>query len=260
MKRCNNCGWFNLDTSSQCEKCGEESFEPVVESNETIATKLPIVEDIPNIEVKEEVKLEQPVEAPKSHFTATIAFGSDKVAPAKVEKPKAKENLQATVAFGSKPNKPASVVEAAKSANNFKATVAIGSDKPVQPVVTVKETVKSVQQMAEDLSVKCSKCCYPITGYVEYCPNCGATIKNAPKPVETEITTQSYSQKVDCNLAKTVRDFSSCLKATVAERVGDDVASETYRLVNIDASDVPAVEVRLGVVFVINGVRYKLEK
>lgn len=260
MKRCSNCGWFNLDTSSQCEKCGEESFEPVVESNETIATELPIVEDTPNIEVKEDVKLEQPVEAPKSHFTATIAFGSDKVAPVKVEKPKAKENLQATVAFGSKPNKPVPVVEEVKPVNNFKATVAIGSDQPVQSVVTVKETVKSAQQTAEAVPVKCPKCCYPITGYVEYCPNCGATIKNAPKPVVVETTPQSYSQTVDRNLAKTVRDFSSCLKNTVAERVEDDVASEAYRLVNIDASDVPAVEVRLGEVFVINGIRYKLEK
>ena len=36
--------------------------------------------------------------------------------------------------------------------------------------------------------------------------------------------------------------------------------SETYRLVNIDAKNVPAIEVRLGEVFVVNGVRYKLEK
>jgi hypothetical protein len=149
-------------------------------------------------------------------------------------------------------------VEESKPKNNFKATVAIGSDEPVQPAITVKEAVDVQQQMAA--SVKCPKCCYPITGYVEYCPNCGATIKNAPKPVAAEVAVNGGSRKVDRNLAKTVRDFSSCLKDTVAERVDDGPVSETYRLVNIDAKNVPAIEVRLGEVFVVNGVRYKLEK
>ena len=32
MKRCNNCGWFNLDSATQCEKCEEESFDIIEES------------------------------------------------------------------------------------------------------------------------------------------------------------------------------------------------------------------------------------
>lgn len=284
MKRCNNCGWFNFDTVSQCEKCGEESFEPIVESNEA-ASEAAVVEAAPQVEVKEEPKVEPKVEpeqtaAVSNSFMATVAYGTEKAKPSKVSEPKPKKDLRATVVFGSdevlpeveepKPKSnfkstvaigsdmPMPVAEEPKPKNNFKATVAIGSDEPVQPAVTVKEAVDVQQQMA--VSVKCPKCCYPITGYVEYCPNCGATIKNAPKPVAAEVAVNGGSRKVDRNLAKTVRDFSSCLKDTVAERVDDGPVSETYRLVNIDAKNVPAIEVRLGEVFVVNGVRYKLEK
>lgn len=308
MKRCNNCGWFNFDAVSQCEKCGEESFEPIVESNEA-ASEAAVVEAAPQVEVKEEPKVESKIEpeqaaAVSNSFMATVAYGAEKAKPSKVSEPKPKKDLRATVVFGSdkdlpeveepKPksnfkstvaigsdmpmpvaeeSKPKSnfkatvaigsdmpmpAVEESKPKNNFKATVAIGSNEPVQPAITVKEAVDMQQQMAA--SVKCPKCCYPITGYVEYCPNCGATIKNAPKPVAAEVAVNGGSRKVDRNLAKTVRDFSSCLKDTVAERVDDGPASETYRLVNIDAKNVPAIEVRLGEVFVVNGVRYKLEK
>ena len=284
MKRCNNCGWFNFDTVSQCEKCGEESFEPIVESNEA-ASEAAVVEAAPQVEVKEEPKVEPKVEpeqaaAVSNSFMATVAYGAEKAKPSKVSEPKPKKDLRATVVFGSdkdlpeveepKPKSnfkatvaigsdmPMPAAEEPKPKNNFKATVAIGSDEPVQPAITVKEAVDVQQQMAA--SVKCPKCCYPITGYVEYCPNCGATIKNAPKPVAVEVAVDGGSRKVDRNLAKTVRDFSSCLKDTVAERVDDGPASETYRLVNIDAKNVPAIEVRLGEVFVVNGVRYKLEK
>ncbi len=305
MKRCNNCGWFNFDTVSQCEKCGEESFEPIVESNEA-ASEAAVVEAAPQVEVKEEPKVEpEQAAAVSNSFMATVAYGAEKAKPSKVSEPKPKKDLRATVVFGSdkalpeveevkpksnfkstvaigsdmpmpvaeepKPKSnfkatvaigsdmPLPAAEEPKPKNNFKATVAIGSNEPVQPAVTVKEAVDAQQMMAA-ASVKCPKCCYPITGYVEYCPNCGATIKNAPKPMAAEVAVSGDSRKVDRNLAKTVRDFSSCLKDTVAERVDDESVSETYRLVNIDAKNVPAIEVRLGEVFVVNGVRYKLEK
>ena len=38
MKRCNNCGWFNLDSVTHCEKCDEESFEIVVETPQENST------------------------------------------------------------------------------------------------------------------------------------------------------------------------------------------------------------------------------
>ena len=279
MKRCSNCGWFNLDTVLQCEKCGEESFEPIVESNGA-ASEAAVVEAAPQVEVKEEPKVEpEQAAAVSNSLMATVAFGSDKAMPSKVSESQPKKDLRATVVFGSdnpmaeveeaKPKSnfkstvaigsdmPKPAAEEVKPKNNFNATVAIGSNMPVQPAATVKD-VDMQQVMAA--SVKCPKCCYPITGYVEYCPNCGATIKNAPKPVAAEVAVSGDSRKVDRNLAKTVRDFSSSLKATVAERLDNGPVSETYRLVNIDAPNVPAIEVRLGEVFVVNGVRYKLEK
>ena len=304
MKRCNNCGWFNFDAVSQCEKCGEESFEPIVESNEA-ASEAAVVEEAPQVVVKEEPKVEpEQAAAVSNSFMATVAFGSDKAKP-KVSEPKPKKDLRATVVFDSdkpmpefeevkpknnlkstvafdsdmaKPGKvsepqpkkdlratvvfssdmPVPEVEEAKPKNNFNATVPIGSGMPAPSAVTVKDAVDAQQMMAAP--VKCPRCCYPITGYVEYCPNCGATIKNAPKPAAAGVVVNGNSPKVDRNLAKTVRDFSSSLKATVAERLDNGPVSETYRLVNIDAPNVPAIEVRLGEVFVVNGVRYKLEK
>lgn len=281
MKRCSNCGWFNLDAVLQCEKCGEESFEPIVESNKAAAEET-VVEATPQVEVKEEYKEETVhASAVSNAFMATVAFGSDNAKPSKVNEPQPKKDLRATVVFGSdipmpvveeaKPknnfnstvaigsNMPMPAVEEPKPKNNFNATVAIGSNMPVQPAATVKEAVDAHQKMSA-APVKCPKCCYPITGYVEYCPNCGATIKNAPKPAVDEVVAQSDSRKVDRNLAKTVRDFSSCLKDTVVETVNEEPMSEAFRLVNIDASNKPVIEVRLGEVFVINGVRYKLEK
>lgn len=64
MKRCNNCGWFNLDSAVQCEKCEEESFEPVVE--EYVSATDPVAEVADSVEV---------VPEKKNPMLETVAFG-----------------------------------------------------------------------------------------------------------------------------------------------------------------------------------------
>ena len=85
MKRCNNCGWFNLDSSVECEKCGEDSFEPVIEPA-PVSEPEPVVEPQPEPVVEPEpqpepepivepepVAVEEPVAQPdRKVLTATI--------------------------------------------------------------------------------------------------------------------------------------------------------------------------------------------
>ena len=48
--------------------------------------------------------------------------------------------------------------------------------------------VSAVLDLEKDTAVKCPKCCYPVVGYAEYCPNCGATLpKRAVLPQPTRI-------------------------------------------------------------------------
>ena len=70
MKRCNNCGWFNLDSSVECEKCGEDSFEPVIEPA-PVSEPEPVVEPQPEPVVEPEPQPEpEPIveEAPTYYF------------------------------------------------------------------------------------------------------------------------------------------------------------------------------------------------
>ena len=51
MIRCNNCGWFNLNTATHCEKCGEpldssQIEEPQEEPKEEKG--MPVVADAPS--------------------------------------------------------------------------------------------------------------------------------------------------------------------------------------------------------------------
>lgn len=304
MKRCNNCGWFNLDATMQCEKCGEESFEQVAEIADEAtkvaptAVETPMAENTPAPQIKEESKVEahehvatpnhfasatiafgsnmstpsaqksttpmpEPAkieQKPRNNFKATVAIGSDMPMPepAKVEQ-KPHNNFKATVAIGSNMPMPEPAKVEQKPRNNFKATVAIGSDTPILNTPSKAEERKSEPVAAQPVATQCPKCCYPITGHVEYCPNCGTTIKNTPNITVSEHTERGETNSRNNSFAKTVLDFSSSLKATVAETVDNSRDDEGFLLVQLDAPNT-TIKLRLGEVVVINGIRYKFEK
>lgn len=64
MKRCNNCGWFNLDTATRCEMCDEEGLELVAVQPSAAAEPVP---EEPHPVVTEK----------KNPMKATVAFGAD---------------------------------------------------------------------------------------------------------------------------------------------------------------------------------------
>ena len=147
-----------------------------------------------------------------------------------------------------------------------------------------------------DLSetVQCPKCCYPITGGTEYCPNCGATIKKtaaktlpqpAVQPVElpssetrslkstvaTVMITSDEDEKEDPKpINATVRivphaenkTAKTDLKATVRD-IPEELISENkadFRLVPVASTGESPIELHVGHEVVINGVRYFFEK
>ena len=205
----------------------------------------------------EPAKIEQ---KPRNNFKATVAIGSNMPMPepAKVEQ-KPRNNFKATVAIGSNMPMPEPAKVEQKPRNNFKATVAIGSDTPILHTPSKVEEVKSEPVAAQSAATQCPKCCYPITGHVEYCPNCGTTIKNTPNITVSEHADRGETNSRNNSFAKTVLDFSSSLKATVAETVDDSINGEVFHLVQVDAPNA-TIELRLGKVVVINGVRYKFDK
>lgn len=139
MKRCNNCGWFNLDSATQCEKCEEESFD--------------IIEESPAEEsalVVEEHKEEPVVEEP----TVEVAVPEE---PKEESRP---EPMMATIAVGAKGVSLPDMGSKAKKKNL---------------AATVMDARAELQLDSEESS--CPKCCYPISGDMEYCPNCGTTIR-----------------------------------------------------------------------------------
>lgn len=147
MKRCNNCGWFNLDSATQCEKCEEESFDIIEES--------PVEESAP---VVEEPKAEPVVEEP----TVEVAAFEESVANV-VEEPNEESHqkpMMATIAVGAKGVSLPDMGSKAKKKNL---------------AATVMDARAELQLDSEESS--CPKCCYPISGDMEYCPNCGATIR-----------------------------------------------------------------------------------
>ena len=278
MKRCNNCGWFNLDATMQCEKCGEESFEQVAEIADEAtkvaptAVETPMAENTPAPQIKEESKVEahEHVATPNHFASATIAFGSNMSTPsaqksttpmpepAKIEQ-KPRNYFKATVAIGSDMPMPEPAKVEQKPRNDFKATVAIGSDTPILNTPSKVEERKSEPVAAQPVATQCPKCCYPITGHVEYCPNCGTTIKNTPNITVSEHAERGEANSRNNSFAKTVLDFSSSLKATVAETVNNSRDDEGFLLVQLDAPNT-TIKLRLGEVVVINGIRYKFEK
>ena len=168
MKRCNNCGWFNLDSATQCEKCEEESFDIIEES--------PAEESAP---VVEEPKAEPVVEEP----TVEVAAPEEPVAPV-VEEPKEESHqkpMMATIAVGAKGVSHSDMGSKAKKKNL---------------AATVMDARAELQLDSEESS--CPKCCYPISGDMEYCPNCGATIRTKKvadsQPISKDTVAEEQSE------------------------------------------------------------------
>lgn len=265
MKRCNNCGWFNLDSATHCEKCHEESFELQVEqsqesaesvaaeenvsveqetlvSNESVANLKPADEE-KSVEVKTTQKLKTEAKA-KGHVpNATVAFGSNMLGQdvKNVIKTESSKNLAATARF---------------------------TQEDLNDVVVSAVSVKS-----------CPKCRYPISGGMEYCPNCGATIRANLKatvrtfPLESiasetvceQVQDVDYKAKTAEKLGKTVfitEQKRVNLKATVRD-VPDILMSDNenrFRLVPVDAVGESIIELTLGEEVIIAGCRYKFQK
>lgn len=207
MKRCNNCGWYNLDSAASCEKCEEDSFEPVIEVSPESEVE-PEVEQVPEIITVPEEKHE---ESPKRNpMMETVAFSAEHIVS---QMPSDKRKFAATV---------------------------------LDTTTVLK---------AENDSY-CPKCRYPIIGYVAYCPNCGATVKNNPEPgvsPVSKVTKIESSEEVTkpVDLKVTVRDIPE-------ELIKED--PDIFRIVPLDKLGETPYEIHIGDVIVIGGCRYRLEK
>ncbi len=198
MKRCNNCGWFNLDSAVQCEKCEEESFEPVVE--EYVSATDPVAEVADSVEV---------VPEKKNPMLETVAFGGT------------------------------FMPELKSTPNRYAATV-----------------MDAAAVLHQETESQCPKCRYPIIGYVDYCPNCGATIKNGAASSVPQVTKiETYADGRTSDLKATVRDIPENL-------IADDSRNEceTYRLVPLDGLGEATITLQPDTVVVIGGRRYRFQK
>lgn len=270
MKRCNNCGWFNHDSAVYCEKCEDTSFEIEDISAESIAE--PVAEPEQAV-ASEQAPIDEPVVNPQnqSPMTATVAFS-------------ASQNPVQPV-----PEKHRAMAATVMDASSF---VPI-SDAPVVPEVPA---VPEVSDAPAD-PASCPKCCYPVSGDVDYCPNCGATIKRptplgtqlealsgkktvicavreevAPTVVEEMVTEQeeqnpfSPAQTVPISAGKALnlQQVSENLKATVADVslsfISEDDESDCSRLIPVDALGEADIVLRPGEIVVIHGQKFKFEK
>ncbi|MBO5419876.1 MAG: hypothetical protein J6A22_07300 [Bacteroidales bacterium] len=222
MKRCNNCGWFNKDSALRCEKCDEDSFEPVIEEQKTESDNQsaaePLAEPIPD---------SIPEDLPETNGDDSSQDNTGSVA---------KDVIKATVAFGAE-----EVVS-----------------KPVAKALaaTVMDASAAVSEQVEETA--CPKCRYPIVGFVEYCPNCGATINR----VKVEKKEEPENPK---SFAKTIAEHchTSSLKATVREIPEELVSNEDpdeYKLEPVDALGESPIRMKLDDVVVIGGVKYRFRK
>ena len=150
---------------------------------------------------------------------------------------------------------PVSNIDAGTSAGNpVMSTVAFNSEGPMLSRQSSKQNKYAATVLDADAVLQsgreqnCRKCRYPIVGNVDYCPNCGATIKSDVESVSERPSVDKDSAPVS-SLKATVRDISECMK-------GDDV----FRLVPIDAPGESAYEMNLGDVISIRGCRYRFQK
>lgn len=216
MKRCNNCGWYNHDSATCCEKCEEESFEPVVEET-PVAEPEPVKKPEPVIEP-------EPVRMPEPEPEAVAV---------PEEKP-AKNPMMETVAFGSAQAAPRQQVRKNLAATVMDATAVLRAENENH----------------------CPKCRYPIIGFVEYCPNCGATIKNNAEAGAPPVSKVTKIESCD-DVAKPL-DLKATVRDIPEELVKED--PDMFRLTPVDEPGEASYEMHLGDVIVLGGRRYKFEK
>ena len=218
MKRCNNCGWFNLDTATRCEKCDEESLDVVVETPTDAKT--------------EETVTPAPEVIPEEDTQAT-------------EQTPAHHHMMATVALG------------AVSPQSTKQESSTPAPKNKHLAATVMDAAGAFS--AETAATQCPKCCYPIAGHMEYCPNCGATIRKSQSTCVKETIkeehpkTEPYCQNGVKTLKETMRDIPTHL-------VEEEKTGDCYYLVPIDSIGDASIELYLDQVVNIGGHRYKFQK
>lgn len=179
MIRCNNCGWFNLDSAKRCEMCDEE------------LTGLPI-ENL--------------------NFTGE-------------ENDSEKDDHHAADAVPN-PVESSPMMETVRLQEEVKVEV---------PSPSMTQTVLDASAiLASEEPVECPKCRYPVFGYAETCPNCGASLKSAMSerhPVQDvpALTVKEDGQIPDPAPAPAVTPQSNLLKGTVREMAAaHSVSSANY--------------------------------
>ena len=234
MIRCNNCGWFNLDSAKRCEMCDEE------------LTGLPI--ENPN-------------------FTGE-------------EKDSAEDNPYA-----------ADSVSNPVESNPMMETVRLEKEVKVEvPSPSITQTVLDASAvLASEEPVECPKCRYPVFGYAEACPNCGASLKSAMSERHPVQDVPAFTVKEDSKIpdhapAPADTPQSKLLKGTVREMAAAHAVSsanyarETVReipkelisnkeehdydwcLIPVESPDSETIFMRSGEIIRIGNRTYKFQK
>lgn len=236
MIRCNNCGWFNLDSAKRCEMCDEELTGLPIENLNLTVEESDSEEENPH--AADPVPVPKPVES--SPMMETVRLEKD----AKVEVPS--------------PSMTQTVLDA---------SAVLASEEPVE----------------------CPKCRYPVFGYAETCPNCGASLKSAMSekhPVQDvpALTVKEDSKIPDPAPAPADSPQSKLLKGTVREMAAAHAVSsanyarETVReipkelisnkeehdydwcLIPVESPDSETIYMRSGEIIRIGNRTYKFQK
>lgn len=248
MKRCNNCGWFNLDSAVCCEKCEDESLEIVVESPSVIKSD-------------DDTNPESETTTPKDLDVVNDCVVS--------------QSIESVANTESDPKQEPTPIK-----NDFKATVVFGANTPMLGNVKDHSNVSERRELAATImdasvlmeSKSCPKCRYPLSGYVEYCPNCGATISNHKTTVKSNVFQSLDGNYVVPSVSVPMEDekvkhhakpaSSVNLKATVRDIPESLISdpSKCYKLVSEDGVGEVEIELILDEIVVIAGRKYKFQK
>ena len=219
MIRCNNCGWFNLDSAKRCEMCDEE------------LTGLPI-ENL--------------------NFTGE-------------ENDSEKDDHHAADAVPN-PVESSPMMETVRLQEEVKVEV---------PSPSMTQTVLDASAiLASEEPVECPKCRYPVFGYAETCPNCGASLKSAMSerhPVQDvpALTVKEDGQIPDPAPAPAVTPQSNLLKGTVRETVREipkelisnkEEHDYDWCLIPVESPDSETIYMRSGEIIRIGNRTYKFQK
>jgi RNA polymerase subunit RPABC4/transcription elongation factor Spt4 len=161
-------------------------------------------------------------------------------------------------------------------------TVRMGSskEKVIVQERNLSYTVLDASHLAEQMDEPefCPKCRYPLARNIEYCPNCGVTLRRSSKEHVSEpvapVTKDNASENLKSTvmdwreeqkntseqqparlLKQTVRDIPSKLKDTV-----EDLKEPSFCLIPIDRRQSPPIPLVPGEIVIIGGERYRFKK